>query len=252
MRSLVTIAGAGMVVVSLGLAAPLHAATAMRAAPGVVLRDGGTSIRGVRTRSPATVPPAPIARGGGFRTIDGSGNDRRNPSMGAADTHLARLFRPAYADGVAALAGADRPGPRAISNAVAAQTASRPNPHRLSSFFWQWGQFLDHDIDLTESAEPVELYGHPGARRRPVLRSRPGPGSDDHPAGPLGLGRGHRRRPGHSPASSSTRSPPSIDASQRLRQRRRTRAAALRTNDGSGRLHTWTTSDGRPAECPST
>ena len=92
----------------------------------------------------------------GYRTIDGSSNNLSDPELGAADTPLVRLIPPAYSDGVAAMAGADRPGARYISNTIAAQTGSRINHKNASDFVWQWGQFLDHDIDLTDGVEPAE------------------------------------------------------------------------------------------------
>ena len=48
------------------------------------------------------------------------------------------------------------PSARAVSNAVAAQTDSIPNSERVSDFLWQWGQFLDHDLDLTPEIDPPE------------------------------------------------------------------------------------------------
>ncbi|CAM2065012.1 Heme peroxidase [Sulfidibacter corallicola] len=92
----------------------------------------------------------------GFRSYDGTGNNPNAPAMGAAETQLYRLMAPAYSDGISAMAGEDRPGPRAISNAVCAQSDSVPNPVGASDYLWQWGQFLDHDIDLTDGADPPE------------------------------------------------------------------------------------------------
>ena len=57
-----------------------------------------------------------------FRTYDGTGNNLANPSWGAVNTPYLREASGAhYADGVSAPAGADRPGAREISNALAAQ-----------------------------------------------------------------------------------------------------------------------------------
>ena len=90
------------------------------------------------------------------RSFDGSGNNRREAAWNEAHTQLARWVDPDYGDLVETLAGGDRPNPRAISNVVAAQEFSLPNPWNASDFLWQWGQFIDHDIDLTDGIEPAE------------------------------------------------------------------------------------------------
>jgi len=91
-----------------------------------------------------------------FRTIDGSGNNLDDTAMGAALTRLRRLVSPDYTDSVSALAGATRKGPREISNIVAAQEHSKTNELGATDFLWQWGQFLDHDIDFTDGTDPPE------------------------------------------------------------------------------------------------
>ena len=93
-----------------------------------------------------------------FRTIDGSYNNRANPTWGIADTELQRLTTVDYADGVAAPAGEKRPSAREISNTCNAQYESQSNRKRASDFLWQWGQFLDHDIDLTPTFDPPEIF----------------------------------------------------------------------------------------------
>jgi len=71
----------------------------------------------------------------------------------AMDTpiQLGRLTAPAYADGHSAPSGATRPNARDISNAIFAGPGGLgiPNPENLTDFFWLWGQFIDHDIDLS-------------------------------------------------------------------------------------------------------
>jgi peroxidase len=102
-------------------------------------------------------PDRPPPRRFGARSIDGSENNMEFPEMGATETPLKRRMPSDYDDGISAMAGQDRPSPRAISNAVAAQGhRSIPNPVGASDFLWQWGQFIDHDIDLTDGAEPAE------------------------------------------------------------------------------------------------
>ncbi len=100
-----------------------------------------------------------------FRSIDGSGNNLENSDWGAAQTQLLRLTTVNYEDLVSEPAGgaaaAGRPNPRTISNIVAAQSESIENDRDLTSFVFQWGQFIDHDLDLTEEALPVENFSVP-------------------------------------------------------------------------------------------
>ena len=91
-----------------------------------------------------------------FRSIDGSGNNIDDAAMGATGIQLLRVVPADYSDGVGEFAGIDRPGPREISNSVNAQAESFPNSLNASDFVWQWGQFLDHDIDLTDGIDPPE------------------------------------------------------------------------------------------------
>lgn len=90
-----------------------------------------------------------------YRTIDGSDNNVANPNYGKTGTQLIRLADPAYEDGISSPAGSNRPNPRTISNVVAAQDdpENRPNITDTTNMVFQWGQFLDHDIDLTEGKD---------------------------------------------------------------------------------------------------
>ncbi len=90
------------------------------------------------------------------RTIDGSGNNLDDTEMGASFIELLRIVDPDYGDGISTLAGEGRPSARAVSNAVSLQEESIPNTLGASDFLWQWGQFVDHDIDLTEGTDPPE------------------------------------------------------------------------------------------------
>lgn len=91
-----------------------------------------------------------------MRSIDGSGNNLDDPAMNKAFAQLTRWSDTDYGDGMSAMAGNDRPGARELSNAVNAQDRLRPNREGISDYFWQWGQFLDHDIDLTDGVNPAE------------------------------------------------------------------------------------------------
>ncbi len=100
-----------------------------------------------------------------IRTIDGTNNqideagnslgpERDNGNTGAP---LVRLFEPAYEDGFNEPRGgglgeeeSTLPNARDISNIIAPQGDVTGNPLNASDWLWQWGQFLDHDLGLSE------------------------------------------------------------------------------------------------------
>jgi len=86
-----------------------------------------------------------------FRTIDGSGNNAVNTDWGTADSQLLRISPADYPDGTGDLiiTPPTRPNARVISNALSSQTSVTNSAANLASGVWQWGQFLDHDIDIT-------------------------------------------------------------------------------------------------------
>lgn len=97
------------------------------------------------------------------RTYDGTSNNIANTEWGSTFIHLQRLAPSAYSDGVSALAGSARVSARVISNDVVNQDAGETIPNTLSGsdFVWQWGQFLDHDMDLTDGAEDADNIAIP-------------------------------------------------------------------------------------------
>lgn len=91
----------------------------------------------------------------GFRSIDGTGNNVANPTWGSDGTDLLRTVPAQYADGISTPSGADRPSARAVSNAVSDHPEEDiKNDRNLSNFAYAWGQFIDHDLDLTTTATP--------------------------------------------------------------------------------------------------
>ena len=91
----------------------------------------------------------------------GKGNNLENPSWGSAGISLLRLTPVDYADGISQPSGENRQNPRIISNLMSAQSRSMVSDQNVSDFVWQWGQFLDHDIDLTGPASPLEFMNIP-------------------------------------------------------------------------------------------
>lgn len=86
------------------------------------------------------------------RSYDGSNNNQSYPHWGASFSHLQRLGNTAYADGISAMAGELRASARLISNEIAHQASGESirNSFDTSDYVWQWGQFINHDISLTE------------------------------------------------------------------------------------------------------
>jgi len=147
---------------------------------------------------------------------------------------LLRLADPDYEDGVSAMAGAGRPSPREISNRIFTQSGPLPSDRRVTDMLWQWGQLVDHDIDLTAAGDtepapiPVPLgdpffdpLGEDG-KVIPFQRSIYDPATGTDPANPR---QQMNTITGWIDASNVYGSEP-------------VRTRALRTLDGTGRLAT--------------
>jgi len=88
-------------------------------------------------------------KGTQYHTIDGSFNNLKNPDIGRVDSPY-RYLAPKDEDrAIGGAKHASLPNPRDISNKVFAQVEPTENRKGLSDMFWLWGQFLDHDINLT-------------------------------------------------------------------------------------------------------
>jgi hypothetical protein len=96
---------------------------------------------------PSEVDPSEVDE---IRSIDGTGNNLDDPTLGSAGTELRRLVDADYADGIAEPNDEGLPSAREVSNVLAAQDESILSDRGLSDLVWQWGQFIDHDITLTE------------------------------------------------------------------------------------------------------
>jgi hypothetical protein len=86
-------------------------------------------------------------------SLDGKLNNPGQSTWGVAGVNIMRFAPAAYADGLSKPAGANRPNARLISNALSDSNTSIPNKRNLSDWIYGWGQFLDHDLDLTTSGD---------------------------------------------------------------------------------------------------
>jgi hypothetical protein len=103
-----------------------------------------------------------------FRSITGVGNNIAHASWGASGTDLLRVSPVAYADHISAPSQPNTINPRVISNNIGNQSSfifsfmddnGGPNKQRLSDYSYAWGQFIDHDMDLTpdNSGQPFDI-----------------------------------------------------------------------------------------------
>jgi peroxidase len=92
----------------------------------------------------------PPVASGETRSIDGTDNNQTNTDWGSTGVDLLRIAPAAYGDEISSPAGDDRPSAREISNTVSDQGDDETqNSRQLSAMAYAWGQFIDHDMDLT-------------------------------------------------------------------------------------------------------
>ena len=91
-----------------------------------------------------------------FRTIDGSCNNLRNPSYGAANTTFNRLLHADYGNCISTLRrarnGRKLPNARDVSRFAHGSNMDRTNPNStiLTHMAMVFAQFMDHDLTLAQ------------------------------------------------------------------------------------------------------
>jgi peroxidase len=164
------------------------------------------------------------------RTYDGTGNHPNFSTVGSAGTPFIRrgdeqLYTQEYGDNFGRmLFDSERKNARTLSNMLAAQTTSIPNSRGLSNYLWAWGQFLDHDMDLTSTSNGVAVNGS---------GSIAVPAGDPYGLGPSPIAMTRSNFVIDSPREQINEVTSYIDASQ-IYGSSASRAAALRTGGGTG------------------
>lgn len=101
-----------------------------------------------------------------YRNITGSDNNILHPSWGESNQQLLRKAPVGYTDGISipiggtGATGPTRPSARVISNVVFNEPEPITSPECASAMLWLWGQFVDHDLDLTPD-NPNEPFNIP-------------------------------------------------------------------------------------------
>jgi hypothetical protein len=125
----------------------------------VLSTTGPTAAIGPMPTTDATSTQSSSTTSGPYQSYDGTGNNLAHPSWGSAGTDLLRFGPAAYANGISSPAGPNRPSARVISNVIADQGDQDIISDRLmSAMIYAWGQFVDHDLDLTPNASPAQPF----------------------------------------------------------------------------------------------
>ena len=121
-----------------------------------------------------------------IQTLDGSGNNRRNPDRGMAGTNYTRVAPANYADGLSAPQAG--PNSRYVSNRIFNDTHQNLFSERdVTQWGFVWGQFLDHTMGLRsgqgeaqniafEADDPLETFTNT-LGYMPFTRSAAAPGT---------------------------------------------------------------------------
>ena len=121
--------------------------------------------------NPTAVDPSSCSASAVFRTFDGTCNNLKKPNLGASNTQFIRVIPALYfdADGLNDPIGypnqpnaPDVPSPFEVSrdfikDEVASASSSSPV---LTHVVMQFGQFVDHDLDLAVDSEGGDECGN--------------------------------------------------------------------------------------------
>jgi peroxidase len=126
---------------------------------GTVRPPRHTANRGKRCRLGVELLEARCLLDAGIYSITGVGNNLANPNWGSVGQDLLRVAPAAYGDGISSLAGQNRPSPRLVSDVIVtdATDGNTPNNRFMADYVYAWGQFIDHDIDLTTGGTGAQL-----------------------------------------------------------------------------------------------
>jgi peroxidase len=171
-------------------------------------------------------------------SLDGSSDNLEHPSNGMACTEFSRKTAPAYADGINSMAirtSGDLPNPRNVSNCILYTTKPfTPSTRRITNMGWLWGQFLDHELALTEHANSESLN---------VIA--PTDSKEQYPGAVIPLSRNKRYKSWENvtPRTQKNLVSSHIDATN-IYSVSSTRLMTMRRLDGTGKLQTSNGPDG--------
>jgi hypothetical protein len=149
------------------------AVSAISAGPAASIQTGAQGPRAVKTTAAARTPrrnPADL-QASGYRPIGEVGNNVADPTQGTAGTDLLRVSPASYADGVSSPSLPQNQSARVISDnlnnqrdpANPSEDLNTVDAQSLSDFGYAFGQFIDHDLDLTPTNpdETLQILADP-------------------------------------------------------------------------------------------
>jgi hypothetical protein len=139
--------------------------------------------------------PRTLRSATGYESLDGTGNNAAHPTWGATGTDLIRLTAAAYGDGISTPALSGDLSARQISNLINSQTdpadptseLNITDGNNLSDFGYAFGQFMDHDMDLTldgGSSLPITTTADDPIGTLPFTRSQYDPATGTSTSNP--------------------------------------------------------------------
>ncbi|XP_043942539.1 eosinophil peroxidase-like [Protopterus annectens] len=103
-----------------------------------------------------------------YRSITGECNNLKNPRLGAVNTPFVRWLPPQYEDGFflprgwtpgKLYSGFPLPSVREVSNTFLHSVDQNfPPDEDVNAMFVQWGQWIDHDLDLTPQSSSLQTF----------------------------------------------------------------------------------------------
>lgn len=179
----------------------------------------GCDVRGVKIETNDCVKvittPQDVGSSFYYQNYNGHANNLERVDWGRADANLLRRSE-------CLVLPRSQSNPRVISNVVCHGPAVL-NTKRLSDLFWTWGQFVDHEIDLTPEHSPKEYLNITSPSDDPALPNATIPFTRSR----YTLVDGQREHPNVISAY--------MDATNVYGSSSQ-RASALRAHDGSGKL----------------
>lgn len=116
------------------------------------------------------------------RNVDGSENNSVHTDWGSAGSQLLRVSDAHYQDGAGVpYSGAN---PREVSNVILDQDVSIPSSFGVSDLFTYFGQFIDHDVDLTLEGHTETISFTHADGDFGINRSAPVPGTGTDASNP--------------------------------------------------------------------